>query len=195
MRAYEIKRKTNETDIALSINLDGTGVSRIDTGSPFLDHMLTLFAKHAHYDLEVLCKGDIEVDCHHTTEDVGICLGKALLEALGDKKGIRRYGDSVLPMDESLILAAVDLSGRAYLGFDLDIPAAQIGSFDTELCEEFMQAFVRESKTTLHLKQLAGKNSHHIIEGAFKALAHALSEATEIDPRFSDILPSTKGAL
>ena len=195
MRKADIKRTTKETDISLSLSLDGSGVSNINTGCGFLDHMLTLFAKHAHYDLDVLCNGDVEVDYHHTVEDVGICLGKAFLEALGDKRGIKRYGDIALPMDEALILAAVDISGRDYLGYALDVPAVKVGDFDTELCEEFLMAFVRESKITLHVRQLAGKNSHHIIEGAFKALARALARATEIDERFLSELPSTKGVL
>ena len=195
MRTSEIIRKTNETDITLKLNLDGKGLSKVDTGCGFLDHMLTLFAKHAYYDLEVLCKGDTEVDYHHTVEDVGICLGKAFREALGDKKGIRRYGDKTIPMDESLILCAVDISGRSYLGYALDIPAYRVGSFDTELCEEFMMAFSREAGLTLHLRKLCGTNSHHIIEGAFKALARALSYATEIDTLRKDDLPSTKGVI
>ena len=195
MRKADIKRTTKETDISLSLSLDGSGVSNINTGCGFLDHMLTLFAKHAHYDIDVLCNGDVEVDYHHTVEDVGICLGKAFLEALGDKRGIKRYGDIALPMDEALILAAVDISGRDYLGYALDVPAVKVGDFDTELCEEFLMAFVRESKITLHVRQLAGKNSHHIIEGAFKALARALARATEIDERFLSELPSTKGVL
>ena len=195
MRTSETVRKTNETDITLKLNLDGKGQSKIDTGCGFLDHMLTLFAKHSYYDLEVLCKGDTEVDYHHTVEDVGICLGKAFKDALGDKKGIRRYGDKIIPMDESLILAAVDISGRSYLGYALDIPAYRVGDFDTELCEEFMMAFVRESGLTLHIRKLAGTNSHHIIEGAFKALARALSYATEIDFSRKDDLPSTKGVI
>ena len=195
MRRSEIKRKTAETDISLALSLDGTGSSKVDTGCGFLDHMLTLFAKHAHYDLEVKCIGDVNVDYHHTVEDVGICLGKVFLEALGDKRGIVRYGDIILPMDEALILCAVDISGRDYLGYALDIPAFRVGDFDTELCEEFMRAFVREAKLTLHLRQLAGTNAHHIIEGAFKALGRALSRATDLDTRFANEIPSTKGVL
>lgn len=195
MRQAEIKRTTKETDIFLSLNLDGKGNSEVDTGCGFLDHMLTLFAKHAHYDLKVNCKGDVNVDYHHTVEDVGICLGKAFLDSLGDKRGIVRYGDIILPMDEALVLCAVDISGRDYLGYALEIPAFKVGDFDTELCEEFMRAFVRESKLTLHLRQLAGTNSHHIIEGAFKALGRALSKATETKALFSDEIPSTKGVL
>lgn len=195
MRVSEIKRKTAETDIELTLSLDGTGVAKINTGCGFLDHMLTLFAKHAHYDLTVSCKGDTYVDYHHTAEDVGICLGKAFLEALDDKKGINRYGDKILPMDEALILSAVDISGRDYLGYALDIPASKVGDFDTELCEEFWIAFVREAKITLHIRGLAGKNSHHIIEGAFKSVARSLSAATEINTKFSNDIPSTKGVI
>ena len=195
MRTYNVARKTNETNINLTLSLDGSGNSNIDTGCGFLDHMLTLFARHAHYDLDVKCIGDTNVDYHHTVEDVGICLGKALFESLGDKRGIRRYADKTIPMDEALILAAVDISGRDYLGYSLDIPSYRVGDFDTELCEEFMKAFVREAKITLHLRQLAGTNSHHIIEGAFKALARALSYATEIDEKFKEELPSTKGVI
>ena len=195
MRVSEIKRKTAETDIVLKLALDGKGESKIDTGSGFLNHMLTLFAKHARFDLDVVCKGDTDVDYHHTVEDVGICLGKAFLEALGDKKGIKRYADKVIPMDESLILVATDVSGRDYLGYALDIPSYRVGDFDTELCEEFFKAFVREAKITLHVRQLAGTNSHHIIEGAFKAFGRTLSEASEIDARFADEVPSTKGVL
>ena len=195
MRASEIKRKTAETDIALKLTLDGKGESKIDTGCGFLNHMLTLFAKHARFDLDVYCKGDCDVDFHHTVEDVGICLGKAFFEALGDKKGIKRYADKVIPMDEALILTAIDISGRDYLGYALDIPSYRVGEFDTELCEEFFKAFVREAKLTLHLRQLAGTNSHHIIEGAFKAFGRTLAEASEIDVRFADEVPSTKGVL
>ena len=195
MRVSEIKRKTAETDIALRLELDGRGVSDIDTGCGFLDHMLTLFAKHAHYDLSVKCVGDTDVDYHHTVEDVGICLGKAFSEALGDKKGIRRYGDKILPMDEALILSAVDISGRDFLGYALDIPSYRVGDFDTELCEEFLKAFVREAKLTLHVRQLAGTNSHHIIEGAFKSIARSLSMATELDAKFANEIPSTKGVI
>ena len=195
MRESKITRKTAETDITLSLALDGSGKEKIDTGCGFLDHMLTLFARHGRYDLEVACKGDVDVDYHHTVEDVGICLGRAFFEALGDKRGIRRYGDKIIPMDEALILAAVDLSGREHLGYALDIPSYRVGDFDTELCEEFFKAFTREAKMTLHLRQLAGTNSHHIIEGAFKAFARALREATEILPDACDEIPSTKGVL
>lgn len=195
MRVSEIRRKTAETDIEIILNLDGEGTSKIDTGCGFLDHMLTLFAKHARYDLTLCCKGDVCVDYHHTAEDVGICLGEAFSEALGDKKGINRYGDKILPMDEALILSSVDISGRGYLGYSLDIPAEKVGDFDTELCEEFFAAFAREAKITLHIRELAGKNSHHIIEGAFKSVARSLSAATEINERFRDDIPSTKGVI
>ena len=195
MRTSQISRKTAETDIRLTLNLDGDGSSQIDTGCGFLDHMLTLFARHGRFDLTVECKGDTWVDDHHTVEDVGIVLGSAFAEALGNKKGICRYGDTVLPMDESLILSAVDLSGRAYLGYALDIPTEKVGTFDTELCEEFWLAFVRTSACTLHIRQLAGKNSHHIIEGAFKSVARSLRDAVAIDPLFANDIPSTKGVL
>ena len=195
MRNYEIKRKTAETDIALSLNLDGKGQGIIDTGCGFLDHMLTLFSKHAHYDLSVKCVGDTNVDYHHTVEDIGICLGKAFNEAIGDKKGICRYGDKTIPMDDALILCAVDISGRDYLGYALDIPAYKVGDFDTELVGEFFMAFVREAKITLHIRQICGVNSHHIIEGAFKAFARALSSATSIDEEFKEEIPSTKGVI
>ena len=195
MRAFEIQRKTAETDVSLSLNLDGKGVSEIDSGCGFLDHMLTLFSKHAGYDLTVRCVGDVQVDYHHTTEDIGIALGQAFLAALGDKKGITRYGDTLLPMDETLIRSAVDISGRDYLAMDLDIPTWKVGDFDTELCEEFFAAFVREAKITLHVTQLAGKNAHHIIEGAFKSVARTLAKATAIDARRADEIPSTKGVL
>lgn len=195
MRSVEIARKTGETDIKLSLDLDGKGASEIASGCGFLDHMLTLFAKHAGYDLKVSCKGDVEVDYHHTTEDIGIALGQAFLKTLGDKRGIVRYGDIILPMDETLVMVAVDISGRDYLSVCLDIPAQKVGDFDTELCEEFFSAFVREAKITLHIKQLAGKNAHHIIEGVFKAVARALSAATKINPDRADEVPSTKGVL
>ena len=195
MRSKEIIRKTAETDIVLSLNLDGKGNSEIDSGCGFLDHMLTLFAKHSGYDLSVRCKGDVEVDYHHTTEDIGIALGQAFYAALGDKRGICRYGDIVLPMDETLIRAAVDISGRDYAAIDLTIPTAKVGDFDTELCEEFWLAFVREAKVTLHVTQLAGKNSHHIIEGTFKAVARTLGKATAIDEKRKEEVPSTKGVL
>ena len=195
MRSVEIIRKTAETDICLSLNLDGSGKSEIKSGAGFLDHMLTLFAKHAGYDLRVACKGDVEVDYHHTAEDIGIALGSAFYKALGEKRGIARYGDILLPMDEALIMAAVDISGRDYASVDLQIGAEKVGDFDTELCEEFWLAFVREAKITLHVKQLAGKNAHHIIEGTFKAVARALGKATKIDEAKKDEIPSTKGVL
>ena len=195
MRTSEIKRKTTETDIVLSLNLDGTGKSDMNTGCGFLDHMLTLFAKHGKFDLNVSCKGDTYVDDHHTTEDIGIALGCAFSEALGDKKGIVRYGSSVLPMDEALILSAVDISGRAYLGYGLEIPTEKVGNFDTELIREFFIAFSSNAKLNLHIKQLDGLNSHHIIEGAFKSVARSLRTAVKIDADFADEIPSTKGVL
>jgi imidazoleglycerol-phosphate dehydratase len=195
MRTAQITRTTFETDIKLSLNLDGKGESKIDTGCGFLDHMLTLFAKHGRFDLTVLCKGDTYVDYHHTAEDIGIVLGKAFNDALGDKKGIVRYGDITLPMDETLILSAVDISGRAYLGYKLDIPTERVGDFDTELVEEFWLAFTRNLNCTLHIVQLAGSNSHHIIEGAFKSVARSLKKAVAIDPDFANEIPSTKGVL
>lgn len=195
MRNSEISRKTAETDIKLSLCLDGTGASTLDTGVGFLNHMLTLFSKHARFDLTVQCKGDIEVDDHHSVEDIGISLGIALREALGERRGIRRYADITLPMDEALILCAVDISGRAMLCTDFSIPAEKIGSFDTELIEEFLVAFVREAGITLHVRQLAGCNSHHIAEGIFKALARVLRQAVSIDPDAAGEIPSTKGVL
>jgi imidazoleglycerol-phosphate dehydratase len=195
MRCVTITRTTAETDITLTLNLDGKGESTIQSGCGFLDHMLTLFAKHGGFDLKLTCDGDTYVDDHHTVEDIGIVLGQAFAQALGDKRGVFRYGSMTLPMDESLILAAVDLSGRSYLGFALDIPTARVGSFDTELVEEFWLAFTRNAQCTLHLRKLAGINSHHIIEGAFKAAARALRQAVAIDPTRADDLPSTKGVL
>ena len=195
MRTSTIKRTTAETDISLSLNLDGKGESKIDTGCGFLNHMLTLFAKHARFDLTVECKGDIDVDYHHTVEDIGITLGKAFSEALGDKRGIIRYGNMLLPMDEALILTAVDISGRDYLGYELDIPTEKVGDFDTELCEEFWLGFVRNANVTLHIRQLAGTNSHHIIEGVFKSAARSLKTAVKKDAEFADEIPSTKGVL
>ena len=195
MRNATINRKTAETDIALSLNLDGEGKSVIDTGCGFMDHMLTLFAKHGRFDLTVTCKGDTKVDDHHTVEDIGICLGDAFRQAIGDCKGIARYGSMMLPMDETLALCAVDVSGRSCLVYNLDIPAPRVGSFDTELVEEFFTAFVRKAEITLHLKKLDGKNSHHIIEGAFKAFARALAQAAAIDAARADEIPSTKGVL
>lgn len=195
MRISEIARKTAETDIFLRLNLDGEGKSDIDSGCGFLDHMLTLFAKHAGYDLTVRCKGDIKVDYHHTTEDIAIVLGQAFLEALGDKKGITRYGDITLPMDEALIAVAVDISGREFASIDLTFAFEKVGDFDTELCEEFFLSFVRNAKITMHIRQLAGKNAHHIIEGTFKAVARTLAKATAIDEKRKGVIPSTKGVL
>ena len=195
MRTSEIKRSTAETDISLALNLDGTGKSEIETGCGFLDHMLTLFARHGRFDLTLTCQGDTYVDDHHTAEDIGITLGKAFKEALGDKKGITRYGSTLLPMDESLILSAVDLSGRGYLGYALEIPTEKVGTFDTELVEEFWLGFIRNAECTLHIRQLAGSNSHHIIEGAFKSVARSLKAAVAIDAAFADEIPSTKGVL
>ena len=195
MRTSEIKRKTAETDISLSLCLDGSGKSEINTGVGFLDHMLTLFAKHGRFDLNVTCKGDIEVDDHHSVEDIGICLGMAFAEALGDSKGITRYGDITLPMDEALILAAVDLGGRSHLEYGLEIPTEKVGTFDTELVEEFFIAFVRNAKMNLHILQFRGRNSHHIIEGTFKAVARALAQAVAVQEAYKDEIPSTKGVL
>ena len=195
MRCSEIKRTTAETDIVLKIDLDGEGKSNCDTGCGFLDHMLTLFAKHGSFDLEVKCNGDVDVDYHHTTEDIAICLGKAIAEALGDKKGIYRYGDTTLPMDESLILSAVDVSGRGGAYIDMPIPAEKVGDFDTELAEEFFTALARCAEITLHIMLLCGKNSHHIIEGAFKSVARSLRKAFEIDTARKDQIPSTKGTI
>lgn len=195
MRKSEIKRKTAETEISLSLNLDGSGKSHVDTGCGFLNHMLTLFARHGRFDLDVVCKGDTEVDDHHTVEDIGICLGMAFAEALGNGAGITRYGHMILPMDETLILCAVDISGRNHLEYGLEIPTEKVGTFDTELTEEFLIAFVRKANLTLHVKQLAGRNSHHIIEGTFKALARALKQAVAIEEKYRDEIPSTKGVL
>ena len=195
MRSAEISRMTAETDITLSLELDGRGVSDIDTGVGFLDHMLTLFARHGRFDISVNAKGDNYVDDHHTVEDVGIALGQAFAEALGDKRGICRYGDCTLPMDEALILSAVDISGRDYIGFGLEIPTEKVGTFDTELVEEFWLGFVRNAGITLHIRQLAGKNSHHIIEGTFKSVARSLRQAVAIEREFAGEIPSTKGLL
>lgn len=195
MRTAEINRKTNETDIQLKLDLDGTGKSEILTGCGFLDHMLTLFACHGGFDLCISCKGDTFVDYHHTVEDIGIALGDAFVSALGDRRGITRYGSFLLPMDEALIMTAVDLSGRAHLSYALEIPSYKVGDFDTELCEEFFLGFVRHAAVTLHIKQLAGTNSHHIIEGAFKSVARSLSAAVKIDPARKNEIPSTKGVL
>ena len=195
MRTAEILRKTAETDIILTLNLEGSGKSSIDTGCGFLNHMLTLFARHGRFDLTVKCAGDTDVDYHHTTEDIGIALGTAFSQALGEKKGICRYGDTILPMDEALILTAVDLSGRSCLGFDLPTPSPKVGDFDTELVEEFWLGFVRKAECSLHIRLLVGSNTHHIIEGAFKSAARSLKEAVRIDPVYADEIPSTKGVL
>ena len=212
MRTVNIDRKTAETDIQLTLNLDGEGKAIIHSGCGFLDHMLTLFAKHGGFDLTLTCKGDTYVDDHHTVEDIGISLGTAFAKALGDKKGVYRYGSCVLPMDEALILSAVDLSGRDFLGYELPIPdekvcineglsynlpipTKQVGAFDTELVQEFFLGFVRNAGVTLHIRMLAGTNSHHIIEGTYKSVARSLRDAVAIDPRFADSVPSTKGVL
>ncbi|MBO5247823.1 MAG: imidazoleglycerol-phosphate dehydratase HisB [Clostridia bacterium] len=195
MRNATVRRTTAETDITLSLALDGTGMSDVNTGCGFLDHMLTLLARHSRFDLSVTCKGDLEVDDHHTVEDVGICLGQAVAEALNEKRGINRYGSILLPMDEALIAAAIDLSGRCYLGYDLSIPTEKVGTFDTELVKEFFMAFARQAACTLHLKQMAGENAHHIIEGAFKAFGRILRQAAAVDPDAADEIPSTKGVL
>ncbi len=194
MRSYTLERKTAETDIALSLCLEG-GECSVNTGCGFLDHMLTLFARHGGFGLSVSCVGDVNVDYHHTTEDVGICLGTALREALGDKAGIVRYGDIILPMDETLILCAADISGRAHLSYDVTPPTEKVGDFDTELVKEFLLGFVRSAQLTLHIRQMAGENSHHILEGVFKALGRTLSKAVAIDPKRVGEIPSTKGAL
>lgn len=195
MREASILRETAETKINLTLKLDGTGKSKIASGCGFLDHMLTLFASHGRFDLTLTCKGDTQVDDHHTVEDIGIALGQAFSKALGDKKGICRYGSMILPMDEALILSAVDLSGRGILCDALEIPTEKVGSFDTELVKEFWLAFVRNAECALHVRQLAGENSHHIIEGAFKSVARSLRQAVAIDPAFADEIPSTKGVL
>lgn len=195
MRTGEIIRKTAETDIALSIDLDGTGKSEISTGVGFLDHMLTLFARHGRFDLKIVCNGDTYVDDHHSVEDIGICLGMAFRKALGDCRGITRYGDITLPMDEALILCAVDISGRGHLEYGLELPAEKVGTFDTELVEEFFIAFARKAEMTLHIAELRGKNTHHIIEGAFKAAGRALAKAVSVDAAYKDEIPSTKGVL
>lgn len=194
-RIYELARKTGETDIKLKIALDGSGISKCETGCGFMDHMMTLFAKHGHFDLEISCSGDIHVDYHHTTEDIGICLGEAVKAALGDKRGIVRYGSMLLPMDEALILSAVDISGRGGCYMDTEIPAQKVGDFDTELCGEFFSAFARTSGITIHIRQLAGKNSHHIIEGIFKSMARSLAKAAAISIENAGEIPSTKGVI
>lgn len=195
MRNCEIERNTNETKIKIKLNIDGKGISDINTGVGFLDHMLTLFAAHGRFDIEIKCEGDTYVDDHHSVEDIGIALGTAFAKCLGDKKGIVRYGSMILPMDEALIMSAVDFSGRSYLGYGLEIPTEKVGTFDTELVQEFFLGFVRNGALTLHIKQLDGKNSHHIIEGAFKSVARSIRAAVKIDPDFADEIPSTKGAL
>ncbi len=195
MRKAEITRRTAETDISLCLNIDGTGKADVDSGCPFLDHMLTLFAHHGRFDLRLNCKGDVEVDYHHTVEDIGIALGDAFSEAVGDKRGIVRYGSFMLPMDEALMLAAIDISGRSQLAFSLDIPTQKVGDFDCELVREFFLGFVRHFPIALHIRELAGDNSHHIIEGAFKAVARALSAAVALDREHPDEIPSTKGVL
>lgn len=195
MRKAEIARKTNETDIKLTLELDGTGKSEISTGCGFLDHMLILFARHGRFDMSVSCKGDRYVDFHHTVEDIGIVLGDAFRKALGDMRGIVRYGSMILPMDEALIMTAADISGRPHLSYGLEIPAQKVGDFDTELTEEFFLGFVRHAGMTLHIKQLAGTNSHHIIEGAFKSAARSLAAAVKIEEAYKNEIPSTKGVL
>ncbi len=195
MRTAEVIRKTNETDIRLTLTVEGSGKSDIRTGCGFLDHMLTLFAKHGRFDLTLYCEGDTYVDYHHTVEDCGIALGEAFSKALGEKRGIARYGSCTLPMDEALILTAADFSGRAYLGYALSIPAQKVGDFDTELTEEFFMGFTRSAACTLHVRQLAGTNSHHIIEGAFKSFGRTLRQAAAVEEAFRDEIPSTKGVL
>ncbi|MBQ9761081.1 MAG: imidazoleglycerol-phosphate dehydratase HisB [Clostridia bacterium] len=195
MRNATVNRSTSETKISLALELDGTGKAEINTGVGFLDHMLTLFAKHGRFDLTLTCEGDTDVDDHHSVEDIGICLGTAFANALSDKRGICRYGSMILPMDETLILSSVDLSGRAYLGYALEIPTEKVGTFDTELVKEFFLAFVRQAACTLHIRQLAGENSHHIIEGTFKSVARALRAAVAIDTAAQNEIPSTKGVL
>lgn len=194
-RISEIKRTTKETDVELVLNLDGTGEVEIDTGIPFFDHMLTMVGKHGLMDLKVKATGDLEVDGHHTVEDIGICLGQALNEAVGDKKGIRRYGSCMMPMDEALALVALDISGRSYLVYDVELPAEIIGSYDTLLTVEFLQAFANTAAITLHVKMLSGRNAHHMVEAVFKGLARALGEAVDIDPRNAGQIPSTKGRI
>ena len=195
MRQAEIIRKTGETDVRVCLELDGTGKCAVDTGVGFLDHMLELFARHGRFNLEISCKGDTRVDDHHSTEDIGIALGQAFDQALGDRKGIFRYGQMILPMDESLILSAADLSGRGLLAYSLQIPTEKVGTFDTELTEEFLRALAHNARCTLHVRQLAGSNSHHIIEGAFKSVARSLRAAVRLDPECAGEIPSTKGVL
>ena len=195
MREAEITRRTAETDIHLTLKLDGAGKSDIDTGCGFMNHMLTLFARHGRFDLRVKCLGDTDVDDHHTVEDIGICLGQAFADALGDMGGINRYGSTILPMDEALIMTAVDISGRAYLSYEVDIPTQKIGGFDTELVKEFWLGFVRKANVTLHIRQLAGENSHHIVEGMFKSAARTFRAACAVDASLNGEIPSTKGVL
>lgn len=195
MRTARINRKTAETKINLSLDLDGVGKSAIHSGCGFMDHMLTLFASHGGFNLELQCDGDTWVDYHHSVEDIGIALGQAFKQALGDKRGIQRYGDVVLPMDETLIMAASDFSGRSFLGYSVQIPTEKVGDFDTELVEEFWLGFVRQAECALHIRMLAGKNSHHIIEGVFKAVARSLRQGVAVDARFVNQIPSTKGVL
>lgn len=195
MRKTEINRETSETDISIRLELEGKGESDIDTGCGFLDHMLELFARHGRFNLTVSCHGDIHVDYHHTVEDIGICLGQAFAKTLGDKKGIRRYADTILPMDEALILSAVDISGRGGCYYDMELPTQRVGDFDTELDQEFWIAFAQNAGITLHLRKIAGRNTHHILEGAFKSVARSLRVAVSIDPNCSNEIPSTKGLL
>lgn len=195
MRRASIKRNTLETKITLDLDLDGNGIATVNSRIGFLDHMLTLFASHGKFDINLSCDGDTYVDFHHSVEDIGICLGKAFLEALGEKRGIKRYGHTILPMDEALILSAVDISGRFNLSYEANIPSEKVGDFDTELAEEFWTAFAGNCNISLHIKQLDGKNSHHIIEGMFKSVARSLKTAVEIDESYSDEIPSTKGVL
>ena len=195
MRKSEFARKTAETDITLSLSLDGAGKSRVDTGVGFLDHMLELFARHGRFDLDIKCDGDTHVDSHHSVEDIGICLGTAFAQALGDARGICRYSDVTLPMDEALVLCAIDISGRSHLSLDVTLPDRAVGTMDTELLEEFLQAFVRKACITLHMRMIDGKNAHHIIEACFKSLARALRAAVRVDDECSDEIPSTKGVL
>ena len=195
MRTSQISRKTGETDISLTLNLDGFGSSELETGVGFLEHMLILFAKHGRFDLTVRCIGDTQVDDHHTVEDIGIALGKAFAQALGDLRGVYRYGNFLLPMDEALVLCAVDLSGRGYLGWQMELPTEKVGTFDTELAEEFWIAFSRNCGATLHFQQMAGRNSHHILEAAFKGMGRALRQAVAIEPGRENEIPSTKGIL
>ena len=195
MRTANIKRDTKETQIELALDLDGTGTGSIATGCGFLDHMLELFARHGDFDLAVRCHGDTQVDYHHSVEDIGICLGRAFTQALGDKRGITRYGQFLLPMDETLVLSAVDLSGRDYLGWAVDLPTAKVGDFDTELAKEFWLGFVRNCPASIHIRQMAGENTHHILEAVFKGMGRTLKMAAALDEKHLDEIPSTKGTL